>query len=93
MRQAVEGKDLQQQQDAVVSSHSNGENTDDLPSARSKSQAINRKAQLPKKSLTQCTQVTPKVMFPIYSVETTTDTKSTVTLFGRANSQLQNIVF
>jgi len=38
MRQAVEGKDLQQQQDAVVSSHSNGENTDGgLPSARSKS--------------------------------------------------------
>lgn len=41
MRQDVEGKDLQQQQDAVVSSHGSD---DGLPSARSKSQAINRKA-------------------------------------------------
>lgn len=36
MRRAVEGKDLQQQQqDAEVSSHDNGENTEDgFPSAR-----------------------------------------------------------
>ena len=37
-------------------------------------------------------QVAPKVMPPI-SLETTAATKNTITLFDRANSQLQNTVF
>ena len=36
--------------------------------------------------------VAPKVMSPVISMETKTDTKSTITLFDRAHSQLQDNV-
>ena len=39
------------------------------------------------------TYVAPKVMPPIYFSETTRDTKNTITLFDRANSQLHNNTF
>lgn len=38
-------------------------------------------------------QVAPKVMLPIIFMEINTDAKSTTTLFEKANSQLQNILF
>lgn len=46
MRQAVEGKDSQQQQqDAEVSCHGSGESTEDgFPSARSKAQTTKSKS-------------------------------------------------
>lgn len=46
MKQAVEGKDLQQKQyDAKKFSHGSGENTEDgFPSARSKAQTTKSKA-------------------------------------------------
>ena len=51
----------------------------------------------PKENLSICesrphTLVVLKVMPPIYFQETTTYTKSTITLFDRANSQLQSTV-
>ena len=36
--------------------------------------------------------VAPKLMPPKFSMETTVDTKSAITLFNRANSQLQNTI-
>ena len=40
-----------------------------------------------------CTSVTSQLPLSLYSMETTIDTKSTIILSGRANSQIQNTIF